>query len=84
MKAARMFLRHDLGRSPLALLATFGVVSAALALAGCGQTGPLYLPDDQGEVIIREAAPQQPNAPTSQQPIPTTPQPDISVFRSIG
>ena len=28
---------------------------AAAALAGCGQTGPLYLPDAGGEVVTRPA-----------------------------
>jgi predicted small lipoprotein YifL len=29
--------------------------AAALLLAGCGQTGPLYLPE-RGEVVVRPAA----------------------------
>ncbi len=28
---------------------------ASLALAGCGQTGPLYLPDDDAKVVIKPA-----------------------------
>jgi predicted small lipoprotein YifL len=73
MGASRMLARHEPNRSSHTLLATLIGVVACLVLAGCGQTGPLYLPDDQGEVIIREAAPQQPSAPTSQQQPPTTP-----------
>lgn len=50
-----MHTRHNFRlRSPFAL-----GVALCLAVAGCGQTGPLYLPDDRGEVIIREAPPQQ-------------------------
>lgn len=35
-----------------ALLAASGV---ALLLGACGQKGPLYLPDEGGEVIVRPA-----------------------------
>jgi len=68
-----MLARHEPDRSSHALLVTLIGVVACLVLAGCGQTGPLYLPDDQGEVIIREAAPQQPSAPTRREQPPTTP-----------
>jgi predicted small lipoprotein YifL len=46
---------------------------AALATAGCGQKGPLYLPDKNASVITRPAAPQgqTPPAPTgAPQPAP--------------
>ena len=37
---------------------------AAITLAGCGQKGPLYLPDKGGEVVTRPggSAAQQPSA----------------------
>jgi predicted small lipoprotein YifL len=51
-----------------------------LILAACGQKGPLYLPDQGGEVITRPAgqAPSQPSQPaqSSQQQSPeVAPQP---------
>jgi predicted small lipoprotein YifL len=30
-----------------------GAAALGLALSGCGQKGPLYLPDDVGEVVTR-------------------------------
>ena len=47
------------------------VMVAALGLGGCGQTGPLYLPDS-GTVVTRPApsAP-APNTPTPGEPTPT-------------
>jgi predicted small lipoprotein YifL len=55
-----------------------------LALAACGQKGPLYLPDTGGEVVTRPAGatqstpqqtpPQQPSSETAPQPSTTTPQ----------
>jgi predicted small lipoprotein YifL len=44
---------------------------AALALAGCGQKGPLYLPDKNARVITTTPAPQPQSAP--EQAPPTTP-----------
>jgi predicted small lipoprotein YifL len=35
-------------------------VVASLYLAGCGQTGPLYLPDDDAKVVIKPAAESSP------------------------
>jgi diaminopimelate decarboxylase len=36
----------------------------ALGVAGCGQKGPLYLPDKNGSVVTRPATPNaQPNTP---------------------
>jgi predicted small lipoprotein YifL len=29
---------------------------ASICLAGCGQTGPLYLPDDDAKVVIKPAS----------------------------
>jgi predicted small lipoprotein YifL len=41
----------------------------ALLLAGCGQKGPLYLPDSKGAVVTRGPATATPAPP------PATPQP---------
>jgi predicted small lipoprotein YifL len=41
---------------------------AALLLAGCGQKGPLYLPDQTGEVVTRPT--QTPEEPPAEQPPP--------------
>jgi predicted small lipoprotein YifL len=38
------------------------VTASALLLAACGQTGALYLPEDNGQVIIREAGTATPPA----------------------
>jgi predicted small lipoprotein YifL len=40
------------------------MMAAALLLAGCGQTGPLYLPE-RGEVATRPASTASPPAPSS-------------------
>jgi predicted small lipoprotein YifL len=49
----------------------FAVLMAAVALlAGCGQKGPLYLPDKGGEVVTRPGggqAPQQPSTTDEEQ-----------------
>jgi predicted small lipoprotein YifL len=45
----------------------FAVLMAAIAvLAGCGQKGPLYLPDKGGEVVTRPAGQAQQPGPQSQ------------------
>ena len=58
------------------------------ALAGCGQKGPLYLPDSTtGEVVTRPASPpdtertEAPNSPQTpdSQPAPPPPAPEVSV-----
>ncbi len=36
---------------------------AATTLPGCGQTGPLYLPDEGGEVVTRPAPTATPAPP---------------------
>jgi predicted small lipoprotein YifL len=54
------------------------VVSAALllSLAACGQKGPLYLPDQGGEVVTRPAGQTQSQGQQSQQQSPeVAPQP---------
>jgi predicted small lipoprotein YifL len=48
----------------------FAVLMAAVAvLAGCGQKGPLYLPDKGGEVVTRPGggAAQQPSTSDDEQ-----------------
>jgi predicted small lipoprotein YifL len=48
-------------------------------LAGCGQTGPLYLPEDEGATVITRPGPATPPAPAPQPPgaphPPVAPQP---------
>lgn len=52
----------------MAMVARFAVLMVAVAaLAGCGQKGPLYLPDKGGEVVTRPGGGQaQQQAPQSQ------------------
>jgi predicted small lipoprotein YifL len=68
---ARLGDRHRADRRGLigrgAVLAT----ATALLLAGCGQTGPLYLPD-RGEVMTRPAPATTPAPPPAPTPAPTT------------
>jgi predicted small lipoprotein YifL len=45
-----------------------GAALAALLLAGCGQKGPLYLPDQTGEVVTRPT--QTPDRPPAEPPPP--------------
>lgn len=44
------------------------VASVVLVLVGCGQKGPLYLPDEGGEVVTRPAGQQNPSPETAPQP----------------
>ena len=44
--------------------------AAALAVGGCGQKGPLYLPDKGAKVVTTPAPPAAPPAPTASQPTP--------------
>ena len=37
-------------------LITLLYLLASICLAGCGQTGPLYLPDDDAKVVIKPAS----------------------------
>jgi predicted small lipoprotein YifL len=49
---------------------------AALALAGCGQKGPLYLPEKGGAAITNPAPPPPAPTPSGQPPQPSpAPQP---------
>jgi predicted small lipoprotein YifL len=45
-----------------------GAVLATLLLAGCGQKGPLHLPDQTGEVVTRPT--QTPETPPAEEPPP--------------
>jgi predicted small lipoprotein YifL len=54
--------------SPMTALAA----AAALLLAGCGQTGPLYLPE-RGEVVTRPATPTPSQPPAAPDPAVTPP-----------
>ncbi len=57
------------------MVGKFAVLMAAVAvLAGCGQKGPLYLPDKGGEVVTRPSGQAQQPAPQSQ-PAGTATQP---------
>jgi predicted small lipoprotein YifL len=53
--------------APVARLGAFALV--AMGVAGCGQKGPLYLPDKNGSVVTRPGAAQTPSQ-TSPTPAP--------------
>lgn len=58
---------------PLRVAARALAASAALLLAGCGQKGPLYLPEKGGTVVTAPGqAPPPPPVPAGQ---PSTPSP---------
>lgn len=70
---ARMGDRHRADRRGLIGRGAALATATALLLAGCGQTGPLYLPE-RGEVVTRPAPAATP-APTpagAAAPAPTT------------
>jgi predicted small lipoprotein YifL len=48
-----------------------GLIALALLLAGCGQKGPLYLPESTGEVVTR---PTQTPPETESTTAPSSPQ----------
>lgn len=55
----------------------------ALALAGCGQKGPLYLPEEARDIVTRPAPPSSPSAPSSPETVdapdtPASPAPEVS------
>jgi predicted small lipoprotein YifL len=62
------------------------VLLTGLTLAGCGQKGPLYLPDSPGEVVTRPTATPPPettdssNSPQSvdSPPAPPNPAPEVT------
>jgi predicted small lipoprotein YifL len=51
-----------------------GASALALLLTGCGQTGPLYLPE-RGEVVTRPAAPSATTTP-AEPAVPAVPAPE--------
>ncbi len=54
-------------------------VCAALVFAGCGQKGPLYLPEKAGAVVTPAEAPPPTPTPAGQPPEPSpVPQPQSS------
>lgn len=57
---------------------TMLVMLAVLGLGGCGQTGPLYLPDS-GTVVTRPSQ----SAPTPSAPAPSAPAPTPSPPPSV-
>jgi predicted small lipoprotein YifL len=46
------------------------IACAAVLLAGCGQKGPLYLPDKNGTVVSSSPASAPPTGPAPVQPTP--------------
>ncbi len=55
----------------------------AFALAGCGQKGPLYLPEEARDIVTRPAPPSSPSAPSSPETVdspdtPASPAPEVS------
>ncbi len=61
------------------------VVACVLAasLAGCGQKGPLYLPEEARDIVTRPAPPSSPSAPSSPETVdspdtPPPPAPEVS------
>jgi predicted small lipoprotein YifL len=64
----------DRVRTLVAVAATAAFIAC---LGGCGQKGPLYLPDKGGDVVTRPApqqAPRQPSQETAPQPSTQSPQ----------
>jgi predicted small lipoprotein YifL len=56
---------------------------AALLLAGCGQKGPLYLPDKSAQVVTTAAAPPVPAESAPSAPAtPATPAPSKSTDKN--
>ena len=58
-------------RSLRAACAGAAIAVALAALAGCGQKGPLYLPDKKTGVVVPAATP--PAVPAAQQAAPQSP-----------
>jgi len=61
----------------LKVLCVAAVAAGVLALTGCGQKGPLYLPDKPGDVVTRPAARPVQTPPSAPQPATASP-PDQS------
>jgi predicted small lipoprotein YifL len=67
---ARLGDRHRADRRGLIGRGAALATATALLLAGCGQTGPLYLPD-RGEVVTRPAPATTPAPTPTPTPAPT-------------
>ncbi len=63
MSRCVVMARPTPGRA-LSRIGALGVI--ALGLAGCGQKGPLYLPDKNGSVITRPGSPNASQTPPTQ------------------
>jgi predicted small lipoprotein YifL len=50
-------------RPPRPLRGALAALAALVPLAGCGQTGPLFLPDDESTTVITRPAPAAAPAP---------------------
>ena len=79
--------QHPETRETRPLLRHVALACLLLALAGCGKKGPLYLPEEPGEVVTRpaESPPasektEAPNSPqtTDSQPTPPAPAPEVT------
>ena len=55
--------------------ALLGAALAAALLAGCGQKGPLYLPDQKGQVVVTSAPPPAATPPAATPPAAAPGQP---------
>jgi predicted small lipoprotein YifL len=53
----------------------FALLAAALALSGCGQKGPLFLPEASGEIVTRPTQTPAAPAPATVPAAPSTPPP---------
>jgi predicted small lipoprotein YifL len=68
-------------KRPRAIVGAVCLVAAAFA--GCGQKGPLYLPDEARDVVTRPAPPADPAAPNSSETVdspdtPPSPAPEVT------
>ncbi len=59
----------------------FAALMLVVTLAACGQKGPLYLPDEGGEVVTRPAGQTQSPAPETA-PTPGTTEPKEETRKS--
>lgn len=55
----------------------------SLVFTGCGQRGPLYLPEEARDIVTRPAPPSSPSAPSSPETVdapdtPPSPAPEVS------
>jgi predicted small lipoprotein YifL len=62
-------------RRDLAFAGLLAGIAGLTLLAGCGQTGPLYLPDDESATVITRPAPASTPAPSPASSSTTAPAP---------